>query len=168
MSSLAHKKEAPKSVRLGIITISTTRAIADDKSGRWISKRAKKEGHEVVFHQVIPDDTVTITRTVLNVIREQNPQVLLLTGGTGISQKDVTIEAVRPLFDKELTAFAAIFSQLSFEEIDSAALLSRATAGVIGTTLLFCVPGSLAACKLACKALIFPELGHTVKHTNET
>ena len=167
MSSSAHKKEAPKSVSLGIITISTTRAIADDKSGRWISKRAKKEGHEVVFHQVIPDDTVTITRTVLNVIREQNPQVLLLTGGTGISQKDVTIEAVRPLFDKELTAFAAIFSQLSFEEIDSAALLSRATAGVIGTTLLFCIPGSLSACKLACKALIFPELGHTVKHTHE-
>ena len=167
MSSSAHKKEAPKSVRIGIITISTTRVLSEDKSGRWISKRAKKEGHEVVFHEVIPDDTVTITRTVLEVIRERNPQVLLLTGGTGISRKDVTIEAVRPLFDKELTAFGAIFSQLSFEEIDSSAILSRAAAGVIGTTILFCMPGSLSACNLACKALIFPELGHMVKHTHE-
>ena len=90
-----------------------------------------------------------------------------MTGGTGISNKDVTIEAVRPLFSKEITAFGAIFSQLSFEEIDSAALLSRATAGVIEKTVVFCMPGSLNACKLACKALIFPELGHLVKHTHE-
>ena len=141
--------------------------MADDDSGRWISKSAKKEGHTVVFHQVIPDDTVKITQTVLEVIREQNPLVLLLTGGTGISRKDVTIEAVRPLFDKELSAFGPIYSQLSFEQIDSAAVLSRATAGVIGTTLLFCMPGSLSACKLACKSLIFPELGHMVKHVHE-
>ena len=141
--------------------------MADDKSGRWIRKSAKKEGHTVVFYQVIPDDTILITQAVLDVIREQNPQVLLLTGGTGISPKDVTIEAVRPMFEKELTAFGPIFSQLSFEEIDSAAVISRATAGVIGTTLLFCMPGSLSACKLACKALIFPELGHMVKHVHE-
>jgi len=91
----------------------------------------------------------------------------LLTGGTGISGKDVTIEAVKTLFEKELTAFGPLFAQLSFEEIDSAALLSRASAGVIGKTILFCMPGSLKACKLACKALIFPELGHLVMHIQE-
>ena len=164
MSSNAHRKKAPKNIRIGIITISTTRTIADDKSGRWIRKFAKKEGHTVVFHQVIPDDTVVITQTVIDTIREENPGMLLLTGGTGISQKDLTIEAVRPMFEKELTAFGPIFSQLSFEEIDSAAVISRATAGVIGKTLLFCIPGSLSACKLACRALIFPDLGHMVKH----
>ena len=164
MSTVEHKSKAPRHITLGIVTISTTRTLDTDKSGLWIKKRAKKEGHQVVFHQVIADDSEKIVQTVLNVIRHENPHALLLTGGTGISPKDLTIEAIRPLFDKELTAFGPIFSQLSFEEIDSAAIMSRATAGIIEQTAVFCMPGSLAACKLACKALIFPELGHLVKH----
>jgi len=167
MGTKEHKKRAPKKVKVGIISVSTTRTLKDDQSGHWISKRAKKEGHEVVFHQVIPDETAAITQTVYDSMEQHEPQVLLLTGGTGISDKDVTIEAVRPLFDKELTAFGPLFYQLSFDEIDSAALLSRATAGVVKKTILFCMPGSLKACKLACKALIFPELGHLVKHVHE-
>ena len=131
MGTKIHKAKAPKSVKIGIITVSTTRTLEDDESGRWISKLAKKEGHEVVFYQIVPDDTETITQTVVHGIDVHDPQVILLTGGTGISSKDVTIEAVRPLFEKELTAFAPLFSQLSFEDIDSAALLSRATAGVV-------------------------------------
>jgi molybdenum cofactor biosynthesis protein B len=115
----------------------------------------------------VPDETETITQTIDESIRDYGAQVILVTGGTGISSKDVTIEAVRPLFKKELTAFGPLFAQLSFEQIDSAALLSRATAGVIGTTVVFCIPGSLKACKLACKVLIFPELGHIVKHIHE-
>ncbi len=167
MSSKAHKKNAPRAVKTGIITVSTTRSLKDDKSGLWISKRAKREGHEVVFHQVITDEIEIITRTVMDVIRDLSPQALLITGGTGISSKDVTIEAVRPLFTKELTSFGPIFAQLSFEQIDSAAILSRATAGVIEKTILFCMPGSINACKLACKAIIFPELGHLVHHIHE-
>jgi len=167
MGTKEHKKSAPKKVKVGIISVSTTRTLKDDKSGHWISKQAKKEGHEVVLHQVIPDETETITKKVCDCIAQHDVQVLLLTGGTGISSKDVTIEAVRPLFDKELTAFGPLFYQLSLEEIDSAALLSRATAGVVKKTILFCMPGSLKACKLACKALIFPELGHLVKHVHE-
>jgi molybdenum cofactor biosynthesis protein B len=167
MSSTEHKKSAPKTVKIGIITVSTTRSLKDDKSGLWISKRAKKEGHEVVFHQVIPDEIEIIARTVMDVIKDPDPQALLVTGGTGISDKDVTIEAVHPLFTKELTAFGPIFAQLSFEQIDSAAILSRATAGVIEKTILFCMPGSINACKLACKAIIFPELGHLVRHIHE-
>ncbi len=167
MSTREHKKKSPLYVKIGIITISTTRTLPEDKSGYWIGKLAKKEGHNVVFHQVIPDEIETITKTIQDVIQNYNPQVLLLTGGTGISGKDVTIEAVKTLFEKELTAFGPLFAQLSFEEIDSAALLSRASAGVIGKTILFCMPGSLKACKLACKALIFPELGHLVMHIQE-
>ena len=167
MGTKEHKKSAPKKVKVGIISVSTTRTLKDDKSGHWISKRAKKEGHEVVLHRVIPDETETIVQTVFDSIEQHDVQVLLLTGGTGISSKDVTIEAVRPLFDKELTAFGPLFYHLSLQEIDSAALLSRATAGVVRKTILFCIPGSLKACKLACKALIFPELGHLVKHVHE-
>ena len=162
-----HKATAPKKLDVGIITVSSTRSITEDKSGQWISKRVKKEGHSLVLHRVVPDETESITQTLHETIREYGAQVILVTGGTGISSKDVTIEAVRPFFKKELTAFGPLFAQLSFEQIDSAALLSRATAGLIGETVLFCIPGSLKACKLACKALIFPELGHLVRHVQE-
>ncbi|MBW2575441.1 MAG: molybdenum cofactor biosynthesis protein MoaB [Deltaproteobacteria bacterium] len=162
-----HKANAPNKVNVGIITVSSTRSMKEDKSGQWISKRVKKEGHNLVFHQVVPDEAGTITETVHETISDYGAQVILVTGGTGISNKDVTIEAVRPFFKKELTAFGPLFAQLSFEQIDSAALLSRATAGVIGGVIVFCMPGSLKACKLACKALIFPELGHLVKHIHE-
>ena len=167
MGTKEHKKGAPKKVKVGIISVSTTRTLDEDKSGLWIHKRAQKEGHDVVFHQVIPDDAETIRQTILDAMSDHEPQILLLTGGTGIGQKDVTIEAVLPMFEKELTAFGPLFAQLSFEEIDSAALLSRATAGLVGNMILFCMPGSLKACKLACKILIFPELGHLVKHVLE-
>ena len=167
MGVKAHKRNAPKRVDIGIITVSTTRTKAEDKSGQWIKKRAKKEGHLIVFYKVIPDDADTIFSTVRSVIKELNPQIILVTGGTGIGTQDVTIETIRPLFEKELTGFSAVFAQLSFEEIDSAAIMSRATAGVIGKSAVFCIPGSLKACKLACKSLIFPEIGHLVKHIRD-
>jgi molybdenum cofactor biosynthesis protein B len=116
---------------------------------------------------VIPDDINAITQALEHIIERIVPHAVIMTGGTGISPKDVTIEAVRPLFDKELTAFGPVFAQLSFDEIDSAAILSRATAGFIKGTVVFCMPGSLNACKLACNNLIFPELGHLIKHAKE-
>ena len=162
-----HKKEAPKTVRIGIITVSSTRALADDASGKWIREQAEKIGHKIVFHQVIPDDAEIITATLSDRIEESNSQVILMSGGTGITKKDVTIEAVRPLFIKELSAFGPLFAKLSLEQVESAAIMSRATAGIIGNTVVFCMPGSLDACKLACTRLIFPELGHLVKHISD-
>ena len=165
ISTHVHKKHAPRKVTLGIITVSTTRALMDDTSGHWISEAGSAEGHDVVYHRVIPDDAETIAKTLKSAIRNEKPQVILITGGTGITPKDVTIEAVSPLFNKVLTGFGPLFAQLSYEEIGSAAFLSRATAGVIEGAVVFCMPGSLNACKLACRKLIFPELGHLVKHT---
>jgi molybdenum cofactor biosynthesis protein B len=164
MGTHEHKKQAPQKVSLGIITVSTTRALVDDGSGNWISEQARKEGHEVVYHQVVTDDAELIAATVRDVIQNERPQVILMNGGTGITKKDVTIEAVNPLLSKTLTGFGTLFAKLSFDEIGSAAFLSRATAGVIEETVIFCLPGSLNACKLACRELIFPELGHLVKH----
>lgn len=167
MSTKDHKKNAPENIRVAVLSVSTTRSLDQDESGAWIKKQAKKEGHEVVIHQVVTDDIAAIRELILQVTGKICPDAVIMTGGTGISPKDVTIEAVKPLFEKELTAFGPLFAQLSFEEIDSAAILSRATAGVIGKTLIFCMPGSLKACKLACNALIFPELGHLLKHIKE-
>jgi molybdenum cofactor biosynthesis protein B len=118
----------------------------------------------VVAHRVVADDARLIQEAVNEILTDPGPQVLILTGGTGITPSDVTLEAVEPMFTKTLTAFGPLFAQLSFEEIDSAALLSRAAAGIVGRSVVFCIPGSLAACKLACKALIFPEAGHLVGH----
>lgn len=164
MGTHEHKASAPRHVRVAILTVSTSRSLKEDKSGQWMARQTKREGHELVDHRVVTDDAVAIVAQLQEVVQAFRPHALLVTGGTGIGPADVTIEAVRPLLHKELTAFGPLFAQLSYEEIDSAALLSRATAGLLDQTLVFCMPGSLNACKLACKALIFPELGHLVKH----
>jgi molybdenum cofactor biosynthesis protein B len=164
MGTHEHKAAALRHLRVAILTVSTTRSIKEDKSGQWMARRAAREGHQVVDHRIVTDDAPSIVSQVNEIVAAFRPHALLVTGGTGIGPADVTIEAVRPLLHKELTAFGPLFAQLSYEEIDSSALLSRATAGLIEQTLLFCMPGSLNACKLACKALIFPELGHLAKH----
>ncbi len=167
MSTSSHKKDAPEHIKLAVISVSTTRSLSEDKSGAWIKKQARKEGHEVVIHQVVTDDVTAIRELTEHVTQKIIPDAIIMSGGTGISPKDVTIEAVKPIFDKELTAFGPLFAQLSFDQIDSAAILSRATAGIIRNSIVFCMPGSIKACKLACNELIFPELGHLIKHTKE-
>jgi molybdenum cofactor biosynthesis protein B len=164
MAEPSHKASVPRRLTLGILTVSTTRSLKEDKSGHWMARRAEREGHQVVAHHVVPDMAASISEALGIIIDAHQPHAVIVTGGTGIAPTDVTIEALRPMFTKELTAFGALFAQLSFEQIDSAALMSRATAGIIGQTVVFCLPGSLNACKLACKALIFPELGHLAKH----
>jgi molybdenum cofactor biosynthesis protein B len=164
MGTVDHKHRAPPSITLAVLSVSSTRTLETDDSGKWIARQGRREGHEVVDHRVVDDDAPAIAAAVREILEGCRPQALLVTGGTGLGPRDVTIEALKPLFHKELTAFGPLFAQLSFEEIDSAALLSRAAAGLIATTVVFCMPGSLKACKLACKALIFPELGHIVGH----
>jgi molybdenum cofactor biosynthesis protein B len=164
MGTAEHKKDAPQKVSIAILTLSTTRTIKEDASGLWIKETAAAAGHEVLYHRVIPDDAATITMTVREITENLEPQILLLNGGTGITPQDVTIEAVSPMFTKVLSAFGPLFAQLSMQEIGSAAIMSRAAAGLVGSTVVFCMPGSLNACKLACTRLIFPELGHLAKH----
>ncbi len=158
MGVSTHKKQAPKKVSIAIITASTTRTLERDDSGHWMRKFAAKEGHAVVHHTVVPDHIDLITQRILAVMASHPPDVILLSGGTGVGPQDLTIEAIHPLLEKELTAFGPLFAQLSYEQID---------AGIIGRTVVFCMPGSLKACKLACKDLIFPELGHLIKHVRE-
>ena len=164
MSTEEHKKEIPNKIGIGVLTISTTRTLSDDKSGNWLVKEAKKEGFTILFHHVVTDDIFKIRSAVREYQSVFSPDAVIVTGGTGLSKKDVTIEALTPLFEKELTAFGPIFAQLSFDEIDSAAIMSRATAGICGNTVLFLIPGSIKAVMLAANNLIFPELGHILKH----
>jgi len=164
MGLKSHKASAPTTVDVAVVSVSSTRSLKEDKAGHWIAKTAAKEGHRVVYHQVVKDDADLIRGTFLDLVAIRNVRAILVTGGTGLSDADVTIEAVKPLLEKELTAFGVLFTQLSFDQIDSAAIMSRAVAGRIGRAMVLCMPGSLNACKLACKELIFPEIGHMVRH----
>jgi len=164
MGTKEHKKAAPAHLRIGVVSVSSSRTLETDKSGQWIAGRTQREGHTLVYRRVVPDERQSITRVMFGCIHHHDPHALIFTGGTGVAEKDVTIEAVTPYFKKALSAFAVLFAQLSFETVDSAAIMSRAAAGIVGKSAVFCIPGSLKACKLACEALIFPELGHIVKH----
>lgn len=162
-----HKIAAPRSVTVGVITVSTTRTLATDQSGHWIREQAIAEGHSVVLHRLVTDEAAAIQTAVQEAIRETSPQVLILNGGTGISPTDVTIETLRPIFTKEMTAFGALFSQLSYRQIGSAAIMSRATAGVIDQTVVICLPGSLNACRMAWQEMISPEIRHLAHHVRQ-
>jgi molybdopterin adenylyltransferase len=161
-----HRANAPESISVAILSVSSSRTLADDESGHWMAGHAQQHGYNVAAHQVVDDDIGTIRQALLKLLADPAPDAVIVTGGTGITPKDVTIEALRPLFTKELTAFGALFAQLSYAQIDSAAIMSRASAGVIGRALVFCLPGSKKACQLACNALIFPELGHLIAHSS--
>jgi len=167
MGHKEHRANAPKSLDVAVLSVSTTRSLEMDESGHWIADAAGRQGHRVVFHEVVTDDIDAVRGCVTRILAHPAPQAIIITGGTGISPRDVTIEAVKPLFVKEMTAFSVLFTQLSFEQVGSAAMISRAAAGVIGRALVFCLPGSIKACQLACDRLIFPELGHLARHVSE-
>ena len=167
MGTHEHRKAGKKEISVAIVSVSTTRTMETDESGAWIEKQAKKEGFLVVDRRVVMDSQEEVRKAVRDIIRDHNADGIILTGGTGIAKADVTVEALMPMFRKELTAFGPVFAQLSFDEIDSAAILSRATAGIIYNTAVFAIPGSLKACKLACNALIFPEIAHVSKHARD-
>ena len=167
MGTHEHKLTAPREVTVGIITVSTTRSLETDESGHWIRKQALAEGHTVVLHRLVPDKPAAIDVAVRDAIQEMSPHVLILNGGTGISPADVTIETLQSMFTKEMTAFGPIFAHLSHRQIGSAAILSRATAGVVDRTVVVCLPGSLNACRMAWQEMLSSELGHLARHVRE-
>ena len=165
MSVSAHRKDAPASVRCVVVTVSDTRTEANDTSGDAIVELLKSAGHDVSGRRIVRDDPEAV-RSLVRSIMESNPgvaDVIMTTGGTGITARDSTYEAITALLDKRLDGFGELFRMLSFAEIGAAAMLSRATAGSIGTTAVFALPGSEHAVRLAMTRLILPEIGHMVR-----
>jgi len=161
MSVEEHKAEAPTGpVKVQVVVVSSSREVATDESGALIAELFVGAGHQVLGRQVVPDGTDRVRAVVSGLVGDGETQVVVLTGGTGVSGLDQTPEAVRPLFGRELPGFGELFRLLSFQEVGSAAILTRATAGVVGTVPVFLLPGSAAACRLAVDKLILPELGH--------
>lgn len=157
-----HVAQAKNAVTCAVLTISDTRTKANDKSGQIIKELLEEGGHQVGHYQVVKDEADQIRALIQNISQKDECQAILTNGGTGIAARDTTYEAVTSLLEKRLDGFGEIFRFLSWEDIGSGAFLSRAVAGVYKDTMIFCMPGSSGAVRLAMEKLIVPELSHLV------
>lgn len=163
-----HRSQSPESVSCMIVTVSDTRTPENDKSGQLMRKLLEESGYTVIKHIIIQDEYDDIRELIYNGSSQSEVQAILLTGGTGISGRDRTYEAVSSLLDKELQGFGEIFRYLSYTEIGPAAILSRAIGGTIGNTAVFSMPGSVNAVRLAMERILLPELRHVVREINKS
>jgi molybdenum cofactor biosynthesis protein B len=162
MSHHQHRAEAPTQVRFGILTASDTRGEAEDESGQYLKAEVAAAGHLLASYAVVRDEPEAI-RAALAAAAAAGAEVVVVNGGTGVAARDRTYEAVSGLLEKRLDGFGELFRMLSHAEIGSAAMLSRAVAGTWGGRVLFSVPGSRAAVRLAWEKLIAPEAGHLLR-----
>jgi molybdenum cofactor biosynthesis protein B len=167
MGHLDHKATAPSSVRCFVLTISDTRTESNDTGGQTIRELLERAGHSISGHAIVKDDAMQVAAIVRQRLADSSTQVIITTGGTGISARDTTFEAITQLFEKRLDGFGELFRMISFDEIGSAAMMSRATAGTVGRKAIFVLPGSPDAVRLAMERLIVPELGHVIQQLSK-
>jgi len=171
MSGIEHRKEAPRYLHVAVLVISDTRAQKmregqdEDVSGKLIEKKFQAAGFTTT-RLIVPDDAEQIRDAVKKFIADPNVDAVIATGGTGITARDVTIETLAPMFEKELQGFGEILRYIGYEKVGGPALLTRATAGLIKRKPVFCLPGAPNAVEVAI-GLILPDLGHVVKHARE-
>jgi molybdopterin adenylyltransferase len=163
MSHAAHRAQGPATVTCVVLTISDTRQPATDTSGRAIRDLLRDAGHVVIDHAILPDEPHQVAARIRAALEDAQTQVVITTGGTGITARDGTYEAVNGLLEKRLDGFGELFRMLSFQDIGPAAMMSRAVAGTAARRAIFALPGSEAAVRLAMTRLILPELGHVVQ-----
>ncbi|MEM3623298.1 MAG: MogA/MoaB family molybdenum cofactor biosynthesis protein [Candidatus Bathyarchaeia archaeon] len=173
-SAKKHKAEAPKILKFAIFTCSTSRyqkmkkgEKVEDLSGDLVEAFLKNAGHMVILRKLIPDDKALIEESTKQALACADLDAVIFCGGTGIAPSDITIETLSPFLEKILPGFGEIFRRLSYDEIGSAAVLSRALAGVANGKVFFCVPGSPDAVRLCFEKLILPEAPHILKHLRE-
>jgi molybdenum cofactor biosynthesis protein B len=153
-------------VRIAILTVSDTRTLADDRSGDTLAERINSAGHVLAYRAIAPDDIEAIRSAVRPWIADGQVDVIITTGGTGFTGRDVTPEALEPLFDKRMDGFSTVFHALSAEKIGTSTIQSRATAGLAGMTFVFCLPGSPGACKDAWDGILSLQLDYRHRPCN--
>ncbi|MCC5809961.1 MAG: molybdenum cofactor biosynthesis protein B [Ectothiorhodospiraceae bacterium] len=151
---------------IAVLTVSDTRTEEDDKSGALLVSRLEKAGHSLADKRIVPDDVYQVRAVVSRWIADESVKVIISTGGTGITGRDTTPESVRPLMDMEIEGFGELFRHLSYQEIGSSTVQSRALGGVANGTLLFILPGSSGACRTAWDGVIEPQLDLRTKPCN--
>ena len=162
-SDVEHKQHAPRSVRCFVITVSDTRTTNTDTSGRAIVGLLSDAGHQVVGQVIIKDEATLVRSAIERQLASRDVDVIISTGGTGITSRDTTFEAVDALLEKRLDGFGELFRMLSYQQIGAAAMMSRAIAGLAAGHIVVALPGSEAAVRLAMEKLLLPELGHLVQ-----
>lgn len=160
MSVAQHRAQSPVSVSCFVLTISDTRTIETETSGRTIAELLTAAGHTVAGRTIVKDEPSEVRRVVMDAMASGTARAVITTGGTGLAKRDSTFEALTGLFEKRIDGFGELFRMMSYDEIGSAAMLSRATAGIAGGCVIFLLPGSEAAVRMAMDRLILPELGH--------
>ena len=168
MSHQEHRARGPVAVGCFVLTVSDTRTIETDSSGRAIREFLERAGHQVTGFAIVRDEPAQVTASVKQWLTDAATRVIITTGGTGITARDGTFEAVDALFEKRLDGFGELFRMLSFDEIGSAAMMSRATAGTVGAKAIFVLPGAEHAVRLAMSGLIVPELGHVAQQLQKS
>jgi molybdenum cofactor biosynthesis protein B len=166
VSQAEHKAQAPAVARCFVLTVSDTRTADTDTSGRAIRDLLTAAGHDVVGQRLVRDEPDQVAATIRAQLADTRVQVIITTGGTGITSRDGTYEAVDSLIEKRLDGFGELFRMLSFNEIGPAAMMSRATAGTASRKAIFVLPGSEDAVRLAMTRLIIPELGHVIQQVS--
>lgn len=169
-----HRRRAPPSVAFYIITCSSTRyealrkgeQVADD-SGNLAATVLTTSGHRVVGRALVPNEAEELRRTVVEATRRSDVDVIAVLGGTGLSPRDISVESLRPLFEKDIPGFGELFRRLSYDVVGLASVLSRAVAGTVAGKVVFVTPGSSQAVALAFEKIISPEAGHLVHHAKE-
>jgi len=166
-SDAEHKRQAPAIVRCYVITISDTRTEDTDDSGRAICTHLEAAGHTIAGRAIVRDDARLVRGTIERQLASLDVDAIICTGGTGISSRDTTFEAVDSLIEKHLDGFGELFRMLSYQEIGAAAMMSRATAGLAAGRIVIALPGSEAAVRLAMDRLVLPEIGHLVQQAKK-
>jgi molybdenum cofactor biosynthesis protein B len=161
-----HKATAPKTLGCWVLTISDTKTPETDTSGALIRERLTAAGHRVVGSSIARDEPSEVQRIIREAAADASVQVVIMTGGTGITSRDSTFEAVEAMLDKRLPGFGELFRMLSYQEIGAAAMLSRAQMGIHARRIVVSLPGSPNACRLALDKLLLPELGHLVREVS--
>ena len=165
-SAAEHKSHAPASVACYVLTVSDSRTPDTDTGGLAIRQLLEQAGHQVTGHGLVKDEPAQVTAAVRAQLADPRTTVIITTGGTGITSRDGTYEAIDGLLEKRLDGFGELFRMLSFQEIGASAMMSRATAGTVGRKAIFILPGSPNAVRLAMTKLILPELGHVAQQLN--
>jgi len=163
-STQEHRRRAPKSLTVCVLTVSDTRTLETDEGGALIESMLQAAEHTVRARRIVPDEQEQIAAVARELLRIDGVQALLVTGGTGLAARDQTTEAIEALYDALIPGYGELFRMLSFQEIGPSAMLSRASAGRVGLQVVITMPGSPAGVRLAMERLIVPELPHLVFH----
>ena len=163
MSYQEHKQKSPQSVSCAVLIVSDTRTEEDDESGRLIRQKLSQNGHRVMFYSILKNEADAIEKKIYELLKQEELQVIIISGGTGASHRDITVETISPILEKKLDGFGELFRFLTYQEMGTASIMSRAIAGVAGGKVILCLPGSLGAANLAMDKIILPEIGHLVR-----